>query len=114
MITATRTNPELPGFNIVCLQGRLGVRAEQDLLDALEKAVDAADSGLILDMADVEFVSSSGLRTLMLVYKKADAAGKKLGMVQVRPAVYKIFKLTASEKMFLICDTEEAAVEALR
>ena len=94
----------------VTLSGRLGVKAEQDLAGMLCNEVEASAGNLLLDMAQVDFISSSGLRALLMAYKKADTAGKKIAMAQVRPAVYKIFKLTASEEMFHIHETNVAAL----
>jgi anti-anti-sigma factor len=95
---------------ILPLSGRLGVQAEHDLAVTLGNAVDCCPGSLLLDMAGVEFLSSSGLRALLLAYKKADSAGKKIAMAQVRPAVYKIFKLTASEALFHIYETNADAL----
>lgn len=91
-----------PSVRIMALSGRLGVRVEQDVSTTIIKELDAAQSPLLLDMAAVDFVSSSGLRALMLAYKHADAVGRKMAMARLQPSVYKIFKLTASEEIMHI------------
>jgi anti-anti-sigma factor len=88
------------GVRTVVLSGRLGVKAEQDLTAMLLREIDASEGRVLLDLAAVDFVSSSGLRALMLAYKRANAKSCKVAMVHVQPGVYKIFKLTASESLF--------------
>lgn len=94
----------------ITLSGRLGVKAEDDLAAMLCGEVEHFDGNLLLDMGQVEFISSSGLRALLLAYKRAVAANKKIALSQVKPAVYKIFKLTASEGLFHIHETNAAAL----
>jgi len=113
MITGKRVNDESPDIDILSLSGRLGVRTEDEFAAALTAALSESTGGLLLDMSDVDFVSSSGLRALMLAYKQAVAAGKNIAMMHVDPRVYKIFKLTASERMFRICETEPEAMKVL-
>jgi len=113
MITGKRVNDESPDIDILSLSGRLGVRNEEEFTAALTAAVGESTAGLLLDMSDVDFVSSSGLRALLLAYKQAASGGKKMAMMHVHPRVYKIFKLTLSETMFRICDAEPEAMKVL-
>lgn len=101
---------DFPNVRVMKLSGRLGVRVEQDLAATITREIDADDSPLLLDMAAVDFVSSSGLRALLLAYKHADSKGRKMAMTRLQPAVYKIFKLTASEDIMHIFDSVDNAM----
>ncbi len=46
---------------------------------------------LLFDMARVVFVSSAGLRSILIVVKKLDEVGGKLVLCQQQPMVAKIF-----------------------
>lgn len=114
MISNKRVNDKNPAIDIVALSGRLGVNTDPSLDSALMQAIDECEAGLLIDMADVEFISSAGLRLLMLAGKRANAAKRKMALMNARPAVYKIFKLTAGHKVFDIFDNEEAALAHLK
>ncbi|OGV73957.1 MAG: hypothetical protein A3K19_22920 [Lentisphaerae bacterium RIFOXYB12_FULL_65_16] len=110
-MAATADRAQGPGeVKIVALSGRLGVQAEQDLAKSLIQTLGASAGNVLLDMAAVDFVSSSGLRSLMMAYKQATAMGKKMAMTQIQPGVYKIFKLTASEGIFHIYEDRDEAL----
>ena len=96
--------------NVVALAGRLGITVEDDLAATLTKAIEASSGSILIDMAKVEFVSSSGLRAMMMAYRQATAAGKKMAMAHVQPGVYKIFKLTALEGMLHVFDDRDRAM----
>ena len=113
MIAGVRVSQGNSDINVVSLAGRLGVKAQEELTSAISDEVRKATEGIILDMSAVEFVSSAGLRILLLVYKEAESMGKKVAMFGVRPAVYKILKMTAFEAMFRVFDQEAEALEAL-
>jgi len=102
-----------PGVNVVRLSGRLKATtyeaAQPVILEALEKGID----GIILDMGSLEFISSAGLRTMIIVWKKATADGKRIAMVGVQPPIYKIFKIAALDKVFRLFDNEGEAIREL-
>lgn len=52
--------------------------------------------GLIINMQDVYYISSAGLRSFLKLYK----AGIKLKAIEVSPVVYDIFRVTGFVKMF--------------
>ncbi len=110
MISEKRVNDICPSIDIVALAGRLGLQSQEALTVELTQAIDDCSAGLLIDMSDVEFVSSSGLRALMFAYKHAETSRKKVVMMQVRPAVYKIFKLTGFHDIFRVFEDEAVAL----
>ena len=102
-----------PEVNIVKLSGRLDATtceaAQPVILGALEKSAD----GIVLNMASVEFISSAGLRIMVMLIKKATADKKKLALVGVQPAIYKIFKIAAMDKVFRFFEEDGDAVREL-
>ena len=54
----------------------------------------AGQDRIILDLAGVEYISSVGLRVLMLASKQAKAQGGAIGVAALQPAVKEIFDIT--------------------
>jgi anti-anti-sigma factor len=102
-----------PGVNVVRISGRLDATtfeaAQPVILEALEKG----PAGMILEMGSLDFISSAGLRTMLIVWKKAAADGKRIAMVGVQPQIYKIFKISALDKVFRFYDNEGEALGEL-
>jgi anti-sigma B factor antagonist len=68
---------------------------------------------IILDFSAVEYLSSAALSKLLILDKKAKAAGAKLRLCSIRPDILQIFTLTKLNKLFDIRVTEEDALEGL-
>jgi anti-anti-sigma factor len=54
----------------------------------------AGQDRIILDLAGVEYISSVGLRVMMLASKQAKAQGGAIGVAALQPAVKEIFDIT--------------------
>jgi anti-sigma B factor antagonist len=80
--------------------------------DALETEVrDLYASGaarVVVDLRGVEFIDSSGLRTLMSLRNEARRRGRGLALVPGPPGVQRIFALTATRGLFDWQDDREA------
>jgi len=113
MTIKTKACKQFPEIKTVLLTGRLDVANADVLSSELLKIIDESPAGIILDLKDVNFVSSAGLRILIVAYKHATASGKKIAAVHVRPSVYKIFKLASLEDLLHIFDSEDAAIQML-
>ncbi|NOZ21770.1 MAG: STAS domain-containing protein [Planctomycetes bacterium] len=102
-----------PDVRVIRLSGRLDVIGAQELEPQILDAAAKCEAGLVVNMEGVEFVSSAGLRIILAVRKEADAAGKPLALVHVRPLVYKIFKIAALDKVFQFFEVEDEAIQSL-
>ncbi len=70
--TATEQNNTI----IVSLQGRLDSTTSEAFENHIMGKIDAGRNKLIIDFADLDYISSAGLRVLLLVAKRLKAADK--------------------------------------
>jgi anti-sigma B factor antagonist len=70
----------------------------------LQPFLEAAREGrpIVLDLSALEYVSSAGLRLLMLAGKKANAQGGKIMIAAMRPLVAEIFHISRFTMLFEI------------
>jgi anti-sigma B factor antagonist len=68
---------------------------------------------IVLDFANVEFLSSAALGKLITMNKKVAAAGGKLRLCNIRPDIYEVFAITRLNKLFEIKDDQAAALAGL-
>jgi anti-anti-sigma factor len=102
-----------PEVNIVKLTGRLDTLTYEAAQANIAAVLDRAPSGVILDMAEMDFISSAGLRVMIILWKKAAAEGKKIAMAAVDPSIYKIFKIAGMDRQFDFFDNQDDAINAM-
>lgn len=67
----------------------------------------------MIDMAQVDFVDSSGLVALVMALKMANQIGSELVICNLRPTVRLIFEITQLDRVFAIFESREAALSSL-
>lgn len=68
---------------------------------------------VVLDFADVRFLSSQALGVLVTLRRKADKASATVYLAAVRPELKKVFEITNLHKMFKFFPSGDDAVAAL-
>lgn len=66
---------------------------------------------IILDFANVEYLSSAALGKLITMDKKVKTAGGKLRLCSIRPDIYEVFAITKLNKLFDIHDSQDEALQ---
>ena len=95
--------------------GRIDHAAASALEQALlPLAVGAANgnAGLVVDMAGVEYISSVGLRVLMVAAKQARAAGVRIAVAALQPIVGEIFAISRFDAVLDVYPSVRSALEA--
>lgn len=85
----------------VKLEGRLDTTTTPQVSEALQHSLDACNL-CILDLANVDYVSSAGLRLLLLLHKRMDAAGGRFVLRKVQPGVLDILNMTGFSSFLVI------------
>jgi anti-anti-sigma factor len=81
----------------------------EQLVAALEGLAPTAGA-VVIDCAHLDYVSSAGLRALMIASKAAKARGSGLGVAAMQPVVREIFAISRFE---LVIDHFESVRDAL-
>ncbi|MFP4322341.1 MAG: STAS domain-containing protein [Anaerolineales bacterium] len=102
-------NPLTP----IILQGRLDATQAEYMSHTLRQAAEASPH-LILNMAEVDFIDSSGLAALVQVMKYCRQGGGDLLLCHLQDNPRIIFDLTRLDKAFRIFDDCDQAVRALQ
>ena len=90
---------------------------EQDikaLQDSILSVIEQAERiNLILDFGNVRFLSSTVLGLLIRISKRIYERDSQLGLCNINPKIYEIFKITRLTKTFDIYNSVESATEGL-
>lgn len=65
---------------------------------------------LLLNFAEVEFLSSAALNKLLILDKKARMLGGKLKLSNLRPEIHEVFVITRLNQLFDIHEEEPGAL----
>jgi anti-anti-sigma factor len=101
------------GAVIVSAAGRVDLPTAEAFKDALLAAVAVADSAVVSDLSDLEYISSAGLRSLVVASKAAKDKGVGFGVAGLRPLVLEVFTITRLHVVFALFPTAREAVAKL-
>jgi anti-sigma B factor antagonist len=102
------------GSNVILavLEPRMVADKAQTFKDAVGPYCSNGPVSMVLDLAKVEFIDSTGLGAILSVLKRMPE-GSELMVCQLNEAVTNMFMLTRMDRVFTICKTVDEAVTAL-
>ena len=104
---------ELEGIEIVDLQGRLTF-GEEDLQfrTDIEKLVRTGKNRLVLNLAGVTDIDTTGLGTLLFALAKLRKVGGGLALVNMNPSHIELLVLAKLETLFEVFGDEQNAINS--
>jgi anti-anti-sigma factor len=88
------------GALVLYVSGKLNAATAPDFEKAMDEAfADAADE-LIVDLADVDYLASAGLRVFVSSQKKAQGSSLNLSLRNLQDVVREVFEVTGIEDIF--------------
>ncbi len=111
------------GVTVIAPVGRMTVDKIYSLTKRIERTVfpfagkieDASGERhcrVVLDMAGVEAIDSSGLGTILFLAKKCRALGGDLKIISISPEVKTVFEIVQFDKIFPVFDSLDEAVKS--
>ena len=97
------------GNVILFIKGRLDAVTAGELEAKLKDLVENGKENIIVSMEDLEYISSAGLRVILLIAKKLHALERKIGFAALSGNVKDVFDISGFYALFEIHDTLEEA-----
>ncbi len=101
-ITETNENGKI----VIKPEGWLDTASSPELGEAIDKIGEADE--FILDVGEVEYMASAGLRQVVAAHKRASEIGASLAVVNVGSEVMSIFRITGIDKKLAVKPKEQA------
>lgn len=102
------------GILIVDCAGRIVFGEETSVLRDQVKSLLSQNSRIVLNLADVTYIDSGGLGTLVALYTTARNAGGAVKLARLTQRVGDLLQVTKLLTVFEVYDSEEEAVESFR
>jgi stage II sporulation protein AA (anti-sigma F factor antagonist) len=99
---------------IVAIEGQINGSNAGDLEEALLTCLNKPTQKAVLDLKGVNYISSAGLRVVLLIAKKLAATGGALVLCSLQPSVFEVFEMCGFVDILTLADEREAALTAVR
>ena len=99
------------GITILQVHGEINISTSPDLKKSFEKI---QANKIVINMANVGYIDSSGLATLVELLKRLKTKGGSLSLSQVSEKVKSLFEITKLDKLFSIHPSDEAALSRIK
>ena len=97
---------------VLSLKGRLDLASGAGLKDEVKALLDKERNLLHLNLAEVDFINSSGLGVLVSIMKEARLRKGRLTLSNLATYVQEIFEITQLSHIFEIFNSEAEALES--
>ena len=91
---------EMKRCQLVCVGGRIDSSTAPELQEKLAGLIKAGARNIAINMKDVSFLSSGGLRTLLSTLQAAKKSGGDLRLSEVSEPVARVLELTSFDMHF--------------
>jgi len=102
------------GVLVIKAEGRIDGSNSAQFLGSMQAVIDDDDTGVVLDFGGVDYISSAGLRVILLLAKELRGTKTGFGICSLSSAVQEIFSISGFDQIITISDTEDQAVKLLQ
>jgi anti-sigma B factor antagonist len=104
----TEQNGEI---QVLKFEGNLDTNTSPKAQDALDKACEAG-SKVLVDFSNLDYVSSAGLRVLLMTAKKLKSQSGQFHICNLNETVQEVFEISGFSSIFNVFGDHEAALAA--
>lgn len=97
-------------ITILGLRGRMDSVTSRTVEEKLLSLIDSGERHLIVDCAELAYVSSAGLRVFLMAAKRVTQVKGKMILTTLNQDVRQVFDLTGFSSILQICHSREEAI----
>ncbi|MHB8084907.1 MAG: STAS domain-containing protein [Dehalococcoidia bacterium] len=101
---------KIGNVNVLGLSGRLDAYNATELEKKLNALIDSGQYNLVIDLENLEYISSSGLRVFLATLKKTRKEQGDVKLACMQSFIAEVFNISGFTQLFSISDSQEAAV----
>jgi anti-sigma B factor antagonist len=101
---------ELKRVSVIAVSGRVDSATAPDLENSLKTLVESDKTQIVLDLKNVEYMSSAGLRAMVSTLKAVKRVNGDLRLASPSPRVEEVLRLAGLTSIFSIHPSREEAV----
>lgn len=97
---------------VLFIKGRLDAVTAGELEAKFTELIQGGEENMVVSMEELEYISSAGLRVVLMVAKKLHASGRKIEFAALSGNVKDVFDISGFYSLFKIHETLEQAFSA--
>ncbi len=105
---------QVEGTLILKPGGRVDGQNAVDFQTAIESVVTNDHKSVILELSDLEYISSAGLRVILLLAKTLKSRNAQFAMCAIAGSVKDVFDISGFGKIISTHDTRESALASMK
>ena len=98
-------------FVVLELVGRLETKTSHEFEKKVIEVLSSGSRQLLVDLKQTEYVSSAGLRVLLMLSKKLNGTGGHLALCSLSEGVRQVFEIAGFSSFFLIAASPKEAMK---
>jgi len=98
----------------VSVKGRVDSATSDSLTTRLVEIVRSGAARLVIDLAEVSYISSAGFRTLLLTERAVEEASGAMVLCGITGEMQRLFEASGFSELFIILSNQDDAVAKLR
>ena len=107
------TNREVDGVSVVALDGRIVLGEESNALrEKVKSLIAEGKKKVVLNMANITFIDSAGLGTLVAAHHSAKSQGAALKLAHLGSKFQEVLQITKLLTVFDVYNSEAEAVSS--
>jgi anti-sigma B factor antagonist len=95
------------------LIGRLDSNTSQKLETEMIELINSSSKNILINLDELNYISSSGLRVFLLAAKSLDTKGMRLKLCGMKNYIKEVFDIAGFSSIFDIYETKEKIVSAV-
>ena len=98
---------------VISLKGRLDAVTSSEFETSLSDWISKGDNNFLLNFADLEYISSAALRSILATSKKLKETQGKIFLTGLHGPVEEVFKISGFLSIFKVFASAEAALKEI-
>jgi len=98
---------------VILLKGRMDAVTAPEFEKSLSDFISKGEKTFLLNLNELEYISSAGLRSILATSKKLKDKQGKIVFTGLRGPVEEVFKISGFHSIFKIFDSEENALKEI-
>jgi len=102
--------PNVEQCLLLQLKGQIDTYSNSFLQDSATRVIEAGFARLILDLAEVDYLSSKAVGVLMQIRKAVTAKGGEIAIIGVHPRIQSVFRNLGLDRILRAADSMDNAI----
>ena len=98
---------------IIKAKKRIDSSSAEEFFQEMESAIEPVDRAVVIDMDQVDYISSAGLRALLQIGRKVESQNSRLAVCALSGSVLEVFEISGISRVIDVHSSRTQAIEAV-